>query len=440
MAPRYFGLRQTKCSALCVAWLRRHPTRMSDMLVRQVCEGLLYRAVTDDTIVALVGIYRWFDIDLPSEEEEEESTRRCCEDSEMLLRAKYEEHAHNPHMVTLAPWLSERHIETMHKDHRALAPTIRTAIVLARRFPWLTAYLCVDKCIHFPVDLEEAECPMYDDGQLGWSLRGIDIVALYATFGPMCDWDTSKVTSMRYLFATLIHANRWTTSVPAAEWTTSCSPLKIDLSRWDVSNVLTMEGMFSGYNNVCFALGAWNVGRVTNFGQMFAGSFEFNHPLAQWDTSSAVSMQCMFWSCAEFNQPISQWNVSKVTDFEGMFEGCLSFNQPLDAWDTSSAQNMSRLFMNTCFNQPLNRWNVSNCLHTHHMFFENTDFNQPLDRWDVTKVRNASFVFWRCIQFNQDLTAWNLPSVVDIDFAVKTMHPETMMRNRRHFERWFNLR
>merc|ERR1712032_1595864 len=87
-----------------------------------------------------------------------------------------------------------------------------------------------------------------------------------------------------------------------------------DLSKWDVSRVTSMFGMF----------------RNTDF---------FNQDLSSWDVSRVTSMIAMFRHAKSFNQDLSNWDVSRVADMMGMFNNAVSFRQTLcgAAWVNSKA-------------------------------------------------------------------------------------------------------
>ena len=67
----------------------------------------------------------------------------------------------------------------------------------------------------------------------------------------------------------------------------------------------------------------------------------FNQPLS-FDTSSVTNMGLMFRSAGAFNQPLS-FDTSRVTDMYLMFYGASAFNQPL-SFDTSSVTDMLGMF------------------------------------------------------------------------------------------------
>jgi len=107
-----------------------------------------------------------------------------------------------------------------------------------------------------------------------------------------------------------------------------------DVSKWDVSNVTNMSGMFWGAN--------------------------FNPDVSKWDVSNVKFMPNMFRGAEKFNQPIGGWNVSNVLDMNSMFNYATSFNQDISKWDVSSVVDMSNMFPATkAFrNHDLSKWNV----------------------------------------------------------------------------------
>ena len=130
--------------------------------------------------------------------------------------------------------------------------------------------------------------------------------------------DTSRVEDMHYLFS--------------LDYDTGFSRFNGDISKWDVSNVKYMTGMF----NSCF-----------------------NGDISEWDVSSVIDMSNMFeGSC--FNGDISKWNVKNVKNMNSMFKGS-SFNDDISEWDVSSVENMDEMFAYSFFNQDISGWNFCWC-------------------------------------------------------------------------------
>ena len=92
-----------------------------------------------------------------------------------------------------------------------------------------------------------------------------------------------------------------------------------DISKWDVSSVTNMQGLF-GFTSFNGDLAKWDVSRVTDMGRMFMQAKLFNRDISKWDVSSAIAMDDMFFNAASFNQKLcgSAWVRSKASK-KGMF-------------------------------------------------------------------------------------------------------------------------
>ena len=93
--------------------------------------------------------------------------------------------------------------------------------------------------------------------------------------------DTSEITDMSYVFDGMEGL------------------LKIDVSKWDVSNVENMDSMFKSCVNLEKIIGIEN-----------------------WDVSKVENMQDMFNGCEAFNQDVSNWDVSNVKYSARSFNNC----------------------------------------------------------------------------------------------------------------------
>ena len=92
--------------------------------------------------------------------------------------------------------------------------------------------------------------------------------------------DVSKITNMSLLFSTLGYG---------------LSLFNGDISKWDVSNVETMCGMF------------WDS--------------KFNGNISKWDVSNVENMSTMFWN-SNFDSDISNWKINDNCDTTNMFYKC----------------------------------------------------------------------------------------------------------------------
>ena len=235
--------------------------------------------------------------------------------------------------------------------------------------------------------------------------------------------DLSDVTSMNSMFSstTLFNGNinNWDVSnvTDMGAMFIAATAFNQPLDNWDVSNVEDMRAMFLGADSFNQPLNTWNTSSVTDMSRMFEQADIFNQPIDSWDVSNVTNMESMFERAEEFNQPLNSWNVSNVTNMAKMFDGFvtdMAFNQPLDNWDVSNVTNMAMMFRRAVdFNQPLNTWNVSLVTDMSYMFQSATRFNQPLDNWNTSAVLNMEYMFSSASAFNQNINSWNVTNVLN---------------------------
>ena len=165
------------------------------------------------------------------------------------------------------------------------------------------------------------------------------------------DIDTSKITDMSLLFSSFLTRDLY----------------NIDMSRWDVS-------------------------RVTNMSGMFYFCTKFNSDLSSWDVSNVEDMNNMFFNCENFNSDLSRWDVSKVKNMSLMFSDCINFNSDLSRWDVSKVTNMFSMFYNCKkFNCDLSGWDVRNDVFVNLMFAGCDKFDKSyLSKWDIHRKSIAT--------------------------------------------------
>lgn len=144
------------------------------------------------------------------------------------------------------------------------------------------------------------------------------------TYGDIKFWDLTGVTILG-------SPTNATAFVP--------STFNADISRWNVSNVTTMQCLF--YNASVFNadISNWNVSNVTNMFQMFHSASSFNVDISRWDVSKVTNMNGMFVHAYAFNQNIGGWNVGSISSSSGLnwfVYNATAFNQDLTAWNTEA--------------------------------------------------------------------------------------------------------
>lgn len=158
-----------------------------------------------------------------------------------------------------------------------------------------------------------------------------------------------------------------------------------DVSKWDVSMVFNMAGMFfqarsftgKGINN-------WDVSRVIDMGNMFYEATSFNEPIDRWNTSNVINMQQMFDSAREFNQSLNKWNTYKVSNFFNIFNYSKITYKNLELFNYP--QRIRIYSLNTKYNNM--RRNSLNIMK--HIFDQNSDYDiiclQEVNNYLLNKI------------------------------------------------------
>jgi surface protein len=78
---------------------------------------------------------------------------------------------------------------------------------------------------------------------------------------------------------------------------------------------------------------------VLNMWRMFMNS-QFSGDISKWDVSSVTVMDGMFFDNSQFNGDISKWDVSSVTEMENMFMGS-KISGDISGWDVSKVTDVT---------------------------------------------------------------------------------------------------
>lgn len=177
--------------------------------------------------------------------------------------------------------------------------------------------------IHSTVTLREAVTAWCSDRQMAKQY-----------YGHISYWLTGNVDDMSFLFSRYSPGWRDVGGAYCKRYHTFAD----DLSRWDVRNSRTFEGMFAGARNFNSPLSGkhWKPISATTLNGMFAGCISFNQAIGHWPVSTVRDLSWMFDGASDFNQALP-WDVSLVESFRGTFNDAIAFNQSsLTSWDVQS--------------------------------------------------------------------------------------------------------
>lgn len=109
-----------------------------------------------------------------------------------------------------------------------------------------------------------------------------------------------------------------------------------DISTWDVSHLVNMEGMFSAAMNFNADIGNWDISSATNVNSMFKEAYAFNQDLSGWHTNQLFYFDSMFEDAESFDQDLSSWSIQSLTSAANFLDGTamstLNYSKLLRAW------------------------------------------------------------------------------------------------------------
>ena len=193
---------------------------------------------------------------------------------------------------------------------------------------------------------------------------------------------------------------------------------KIDLTKFDTSNVISMEGMFQNCNDLEYLnINGMITSSVENMGYMFENCKKIQSlDLSSFETSSVLNMKNMFYNCENLEYlDISNFNTSSVSDMAQMF----SFCKKIESIDLSSFSarnvNMFKMF-DSCMNLKSIKFSETKKIASNNManMFINCQVLTSLDlsNFDTSRCTNMEYLFDNCLKLTLiDLSSFNTSSV-----------------------------
>lgn len=201
---------------------------------------------------------------------------------------------------------------------------------------------------------------------------------------------------------------------------------ELDVSAWDVSNVVDMSYMFCGCRGIRkLDVSRWDVSKVVSMEYMLSDTSLNSFDANSWklNTDNAVSMSHMFYGCDKLlTVEIADWDVSGVTDMSAMFLQCETLqNCDLSKWNLSGVTNMNQMFRQCKNLVDLNvsEWNLSNVQSMRELFSGCVKVKElDVSKWDLSSVTDMAYSFHKCSQVTVlDVSQWNVSAVRDMSYA-----------------------
>ena len=248
----------------------------------------------------------------------------------------------------------------------------------------------------------------------------------------LSSFDTSKVTSMGYMFynmrnLTTLNLSSFDTSQVTdmqSMFFNMSSLTSLDLSNFNTSKVKNMLCMFYNMRNLtALNLSNFDTSKVTSMDHMFYNMRNLTAlNLSSFDTSKVVYMGYMFSGMSNLTSlNLSSFNIFQVTNMSYMFY-CMSnlTTLNLSGFDTLNVTDMQSMFFNmsSLTSLDLSSFNTSNVTNMDSMFtnvFSLASLN--LSGFDTLNVTDMQSMFFNMSSLTSlDLSSFNTSKVTDMGY------------------------
>lgn len=223
----------------------------------------------------------------------------------------------------------------------------------------------------------------------------------------------------------------------------------IDVSGWDLSNVVVLTQLVARSNIDLLGLETWDVSNVTHFNAMFfLGGGGPAVDVSTWDVSNAKDMTLMFYGSDVENVDTSKWKINPKAALGGMFGQQTSYTTPPDVsewgdraldeipgfafvgldrmfegatypidvsnWDVSKVKELDRMFLNSDTSVDVSKWNTRSVTNFNGVF-QGATADPDVSNWDTTRGKTFDNMFRDNTNANPDFSNWDFRSLESMD-------------------------
>lgn len=199
-----------------------------------------------------------------------------------------------------------------------------------------------------------------------------------------------------------------------------CQSLEsIDLSHFDASEVVTMNGMcYNCINLKSVNLSTWVTPKLANIGYAFNKCYEMEElDISNLNTAEVFNMESAFMDCHKLKKlDVSHWDLSKTTEMNYTFFNCNNLEElDVSQWNTSNLTSLNQTFSNCRKLKKLDvsKWDTSN-VEDFLMAFSGCSSltSLPVGHFNMEKVKSCSLMFGYCSNLTEiDVSHWNTSNI-----------------------------
>ena len=179
--------------------------------------------------------------------------------------------------------------------------------------------------------------------------------------------------------------------------------LEVDLSKFDASEVTTMNNMFQYcYELISINFGNINTPKLKEIANLFNGCFSLLYlDLSSFNTSSVISMNYLFNDCASLTSiNFGNFDISQVTNIDHFFCGCRKITSlDLSNFNLSSVKIMQSMFRDctSLVSLDLSHFRTTSVEEMYFLFCDCKNLEYvDISNFDLTKTSRAQYLFENC--------------------------------------------
>ena len=236
-----------------------------------------------------------------------------------------------------------------------------------------------------------------------------------------------------------------------------------DISKWNVNNVINMNGIFSDCcslqklpditnwfnikeNNINkeekpFYKGALikeddniyagylkynNTGKIFNYMFYNCSSLQEIPDISKWNIYKVVNIRGLFYGCSSLESlpDISKWNIDNVNDISEIFANCFSLKKipDISIWNTNNVEHMNNIFSfcSSLISLPdISKWKTNNVIDMKNLFLGCSSLISipNISKWDTNKIIDISGMFYGCTSLTKipDISLWKFNNNININ-------------------------
>lgn len=213
---------------------------------------------------------------------------------------------------------------------------------------------------------------------------------------------------------------------------------KLDLSKCDMSRIISAEKMFAGCSGEITGLNCWNTAKLENAKKMFNGASIGELNLSQWNTQNITNVEAMFEECTSHKIDISSWNPSNITDMSYVFCNAKLDYLVLDNVDTSNLESLELTFCGLQADKiDISSWKLDK-LELMNETFENADVGSiNLKGLKLPRLQEMRKVFYNCksIVSQIDMRCMEFRDLYNISWCFRDCKAKNILMDRVYIDR-----